>query len=306
MEILGIFRDVETAGEGVEGLVRAGFTEAQITSLTSVPYPDGVLVKTERRSWFRWVALAGGIAGACAGFALAAGTAWLYPVQTGDKPIIAFYPTGIVTFELTMLFAIIGTMAGMFLEMRLPPWGKRLYDPAIAEGCIGISVAIHAGGETVACGRGGAAGRVHRRHRLPLRRRAEEPGGGDHEGGRRPADHRGGDAMKRIARLAILAAAPLLMAALWMDEQPSYKPYEAPVLAPPVGERAGFRQGDRLAGGRAAKSRHPDRSNPWRRGKRSSTSIAPCATARPRQNRVRSARSSLRPRPASTMTWCRA
>lgn len=41
--------------------------------------------------------------------------------------------------------------------------------------------------------------------------------------------------MKRIVRLAILASAPLLMAALWMDKQPSYKPYQAPVLAPPVG-----------------------------------------------------------------------
>jgi mono/diheme cytochrome c family protein len=41
--------------------------------------------------------------------------------------------------------------------------------------------------------------------------------------------------MKLIARLLILAAAPLLMAALWMDKQPSYKPYEEPVLAPPAG-----------------------------------------------------------------------
>jgi mono/diheme cytochrome c family protein len=41
--------------------------------------------------------------------------------------------------------------------------------------------------------------------------------------------------MKRMARLVIVAAAPLLTAALWMDEQPSYKPYEAPVLAPPTG-----------------------------------------------------------------------
>ena len=39
--------------------------------------------------------------------------------------------------------------------------------------------------------------------------------------------------MKPIARLVILAAAPLLMAALWMDKQPSYKPYQAPLLSPP-------------------------------------------------------------------------
>lgn len=154
MELLGIFYDIESAGRAVERLVREGFTEAQITSLSSVPYPDGVLVKTDQRSWSRWLTVACGMAGAGAGFLLAAGTAWLYPVKTGDKPIIALYPTGIVTYELTMLFALVGTVVGMFLEMRLPPWRKRLYDPQISEGCIGISVAIHAGGEAVGCGEG--------------------------------------------------------------------------------------------------------------------------------------------------------
>ena len=40
--------------------------------------------------------------------------------------------------------------------------------------------------------------------------------------------------MKPIARMIILVVAPLLMAALWMDEQPSFKPYQEPVLLPPV------------------------------------------------------------------------
>ena len=144
MECLGIFNDVESAGQGVESLLRAGFSEAQITSLSSVPYPDGVLVQPERRSRVRWLALAGGFFGAGAGFALAAGTAWLYPLRTGDKPIIALYPTAIITFELALLFAMVATVAGMFLELRLPRWGKGLYDPAIAEGCIGISITIQA------------------------------------------------------------------------------------------------------------------------------------------------------------------
>lgn len=151
MEILGIFRDCESAATAAENLVQAGFTEAQIDSLTAAPYPNGVLAKTEESSRFRLLALAGGLSGAVAGFALAAGTAWLYPVQTGDKPIIALYPTAIICFEVAMLFAIIGTMAGMFLEMGLPALGKRLYDPAIAEGCIGICLTIHAGGEVVHC-----------------------------------------------------------------------------------------------------------------------------------------------------------
>jgi len=39
--------------------------------------------------------------------------------------------------------------------------------------------------------------------------------------------------MKRSAGLAIMAVVPLLMAAMWMDRQPSIKPYQAPVLMPP-------------------------------------------------------------------------
>jgi mono/diheme cytochrome c family protein len=41
--------------------------------------------------------------------------------------------------------------------------------------------------------------------------------------------------MKRSTGLAIMAVVPLLMAAMWMDRQPSIKPYQAPVLMPPVG-----------------------------------------------------------------------
>jgi hypothetical protein len=142
METLGTFSDVETAIKAVDSLIKAGFTERDITSLTSAPYPDGVIVKTSQRTWFRRMSVGGGIFGACAGFLLAAGTAYMYPVQTGDKPIIAFYPTGIITYELTMLFAILGAIVGMFVEMKLPPWKERVYDPAIGEGSIGISVSV--------------------------------------------------------------------------------------------------------------------------------------------------------------------
>ncbi len=148
MEALGTFRDVETANRAVERLVKAGFTEQSITSLTSAPYPDGVLVKTDQRSWFRWISLGGGIFGAGAGFLLAAGTAYMYPVHTGGKPIIAFYPVGIITYEVTMLFAILGAIVGMFVEMRLPPRRERAYDPAIGDGAIGISVSTSSGRES--------------------------------------------------------------------------------------------------------------------------------------------------------------
>jgi len=40
---------------------------------------------------------------------------------------------------------------------------------------------------------------------------------------------------KSFSLFVVLVAAPLLMAAIWMDDQQTYKPYEAPVLSPPAG-----------------------------------------------------------------------
>ena len=40
---------------------------------------------------------------------------------------------------------------------------------------------------------------------------------------------------KSFSLFVVLAAAPLLMAAIWLDDQQTYKPYEAPVLSPPAG-----------------------------------------------------------------------
>ena len=41
--------------------------------------------------------------------------------------------------------------------------------------------------------------------------------------------------MKHILMLVIFMAAPLLIAAIYMDDQQSYKPYKAPVLSAPAG-----------------------------------------------------------------------
>jgi len=142
MELLGVFQTVDEAALAVDKLLEAGCPEQQITSVTSVPYPNGVLVDNQQRSWFHWVTLAGALLGASAGFLLAAGTAWLYPLQTGDKPIISLFTTGIITYELMMLCAMVGTILGMLVEMGLPDIRRRAYDPEIANGLIGISVNV--------------------------------------------------------------------------------------------------------------------------------------------------------------------
>lgn len=140
METLGLFDTIDGAAGAVERLLNSGVPEARITTLSGVPIPEGVLVNSGyRRRFHRWT-LTGGVLGAILGFCLAAGTAWLYPLQTGDKPIIAIFPVGIVTYEMTMLLAIVGTLLGMLWEMGLPDIERHAYDPELADGMIGILV----------------------------------------------------------------------------------------------------------------------------------------------------------------------
>ena len=141
MEVVGVFEELDAAAHAVKDLIKVHVPEENITSLTGVPYPDGVLVhEKDVESRLHWYAFGGGLGGAITGFALAAGTAWLYPLFTGDKPIVSLFPVGIITYEFTMLFAILGTIIGMFIEMRLPGFLYRVQAPEVTEGMIGISV----------------------------------------------------------------------------------------------------------------------------------------------------------------------
>jgi len=141
MEALGVFRDIDTAARAVESLTASGVPEDNITSLSHVPLPDGAVVRDRSGRWFHWFALAGGVTGAGLGFLLAAGTAWLYPLYTGEKPIVSAFPVGIIMYEFTMMFAILGTVIGMFLEMRLPGFLDRVQAPEVTrEGLTGVSV----------------------------------------------------------------------------------------------------------------------------------------------------------------------
>jgi mono/diheme cytochrome c family protein len=60
--------------------------------------------------------------------------------------------------------------------------------------------------------------------------------------------------MKHILKLVILAA-PLLTAAMWMDKQPSYKPYQTPLLSAPAGSVP--------VTGREIVSQDPELKNPF-------------------------------------------
>ena len=57
--------------------------------------------------------------------------------RNADRGAVA---DGIVTYELTMLGAVIATVITLLVTARLPNWGAKLYDPEISHGKILIGV----------------------------------------------------------------------------------------------------------------------------------------------------------------------
>jgi hypothetical protein len=55
-------------------------------------------------------------------------------------PIVAMYPNTIVIFELTMLGAILFTVAALLITTKLPRRQPKLYDPAVSDGKILVGI----------------------------------------------------------------------------------------------------------------------------------------------------------------------
>ena len=87
-----------------------------------------------------WLAVVGGLIGGAGGYLFARVTQTAYPIVTGGMPIVAPFPTAIVTYELTMLGAVFTTIVTLLITAKLPRWKQSLYDPEVSNGKILIAV----------------------------------------------------------------------------------------------------------------------------------------------------------------------
>jgi hypothetical protein len=138
--IYGLFPDPASADRALRALQEAGVRRDKIAVMSSEPFDEYSFSQAEHATVMPWLAVLGGVIGGASGFALAAYTQKAYPLITGGMPIIAPWPTGIVTYELTMLGAVITTVVALLVTTRLPNWGAKLYDPEISNGKILVGV----------------------------------------------------------------------------------------------------------------------------------------------------------------------
>jgi len=137
--LVASFAYLDNLLEAIETLHRSGYKDIQ--ALSPVPHHaiDDALEKP--KSPVRFFTLAGCLLGCATGLALTIGSSLHYPLITGGKPIVSLPPFFIISFELTILFGGLFTLAGMLLNGRLPLLrAVPAYNPRFAEDRFGLWV----------------------------------------------------------------------------------------------------------------------------------------------------------------------
>ena len=85
--------------------------------------------------------LIGGLCGACFGYWIAIWTSDYWPLVVGGKAIASWIPYTIIGFELMVLVGALATVAGMFINSRVPKITLTVgFDPRFTSGHFGIWV----------------------------------------------------------------------------------------------------------------------------------------------------------------------
>ena len=136
--LLALFDNIDPAAEGIEKLHEMGVTDENINVISGVPVAHKMLGRPHPPSNVSRLAMAGAVAGFFFGLFLNFGTPNIYYVMVGGQYITPVPPGLIITFEMTMLFALLSTFLGVFLESYFPNYRPLEYVPEISDGKIGI------------------------------------------------------------------------------------------------------------------------------------------------------------------------
>jgi hypothetical protein len=139
--LYGLYPDGESAERAVSRLRAAGASVEEITVISAEPIEDYSFAELNKSTWLWYLASAGGVAGCLFAFWLTRMTERSWPIQTGNMPITPWWPNLIIMFELTMLGAIVTTVATLMIAGGLCRRMPALYDPEVTNGMILVGVA---------------------------------------------------------------------------------------------------------------------------------------------------------------------
>lgn len=139
--VYALYSTGDDAQRAVNSLRTAGYEDHDITVISGAPMEEYEFSHIGRHSFQWYIACGGGLLGLL-------GSTWLttfaekdWPIIVGNMPIVAWYPNLIVIFEMTMLGAIVSTVATLVITAGLGRKMPKLYDPEVTNGKILVGIA---------------------------------------------------------------------------------------------------------------------------------------------------------------------
>lgn len=136
--MLGLFEYVDDLLEAAQDMKNAGYC---ITIFSPIPLGHEIEhALGEKKNPLKWLTLLGAIGGLFFGLLLTLGTAAMYVLPRGGRPIFSITPTLLMSYETTILLGVVATLGAFLLFARLPFFGKRPYDEEVNIDSFGLMV----------------------------------------------------------------------------------------------------------------------------------------------------------------------
>ncbi len=137
--ILGIYANLDSTLESIEELKRQNFRDLDVYS--PAPRPELEDAVKPPISPVRVYTLIGGLLGATFGYWVAIWTSEYWPLVVGGKAMASWIPYTIIGFEMFVLVGSLATVAGMFINSRIPKLTLTVgFDTRFTHGSYGIFV----------------------------------------------------------------------------------------------------------------------------------------------------------------------
>jgi hypothetical protein len=139
------FSQPNDARMAIRRLIQAGIGPESMEVMTSQPIHGEPFIPGMKPTKLRTWAICGAALGLVGGLLLATVTALNYPLVKGGMPIVAPWTVGLITYETTMLGAVLATLVGLLVELGLPNFKNLPYDPSVVDGGVVLAVACTEG-----------------------------------------------------------------------------------------------------------------------------------------------------------------
>ena len=145
--LLAVFEDIDPAADAIEKLHEMGVTDDNINVISGVPVAHKMLGRPHPHTNVSRLSLGGAAAGFAFGLFLNFGTPYLYNVPVGGQYFTPIPPGMILLFEMTMLFALLATFLGVFLDSYFPNYRPMEYVGEVSDGKIAVFFKVPEGDE---------------------------------------------------------------------------------------------------------------------------------------------------------------